>query len=307
LLEGMGSEFGMRPGTDLVWPCPASPTEVARLHEEELAKARELFGRSEQDQAASQWEHAAQRQAKAEALLNAPARPAGKEPTWHGRLLSEVLRNDKSAGTNKLTLAQMLTLRQVMTGGEPETVTFEVPVSYDFLDKRGALSLYVDPAPDSDSDEGCTAGQCECKRATNGNCLLVWSTIFETPGKHAVRAGLDLEDVATRSDEEIVGPLMPFVISNLCQFSLSSAHFQHEFGVTLRGKLPEDNGSYSVELKSPDGQLLKTLSGSASNGFVNIHWDLRDEHGRLCTNDAFDTVFQITLPDSGRSQTLRGP
>src|SRR5258706_1403335 len=143
-------------------------------------------------------------------------------------------------------------------------------------------------------------------RATNGNCLLVWSTIYETPGNHALQAGLDLNDHA-KPDEEISGPLATFVLTNLCQFSLSSAHFEHEYGVTLRGRLPELNGTYSLEFRSLAGELLKTIPGATSNRVIEVHWDLTDDHGKVCTNDSFDTVFHITLPDSGRSQTLKGP
>jgi len=53
--------------------------------------------------------------------------------------------------------------------------------------------------------------------------------------------------------------------------------------------------------------LVRTLKGTASDGIIDVHWDLIDEHGRTCTNQAFDTVFHITLPDSGRSQTIKGP
>ena len=32
-----------------------------------------------------------------------------------------------------------------------------------------------------------------------------------------------------------------------------------------------------------------------------------DQRGNLCTNQEFDTVVHITLPESGRSQVLKGP
>jgi hypothetical protein len=71
--------------------------------------------------------------------------------------------------------------------------------------------------------------------------------------------------------------------------------------------LPERNGAYAIEIKSPGGELLRTINGNTSNSFIKEHWDLTDEHGRVCTNDSFDTVVHVTLPGSGRSQTLKGP
>src|SRR5207249_10126965 len=132
-------------------------------------------------------------------------------------------------------------------------------------------------------------GEFECQRATNGNCLLAWKTIYEAPGKHALQAGLDLKD-RRNSDQELAGPLLPFTITNLCQFSLTSAHFDPRFGVSLRLRLPELNGAYVVELKSTSGQLLKTISGATANRDVKVHWGLTDEHGTLCTNHEFDTL-----------------
>src|SRR5262249_40212279 len=154
--------------------------------------------------------------------------------------------------------------------------------------------------------EGFQVGQVECKRATNGNCLLVWSTVYEAAGKHALQAGLDLHETAN-PDQEIVGPLTSFVVTNLCQFSLASSRFLPEQGVTLRARLTETNGTYPLGIKSTAGNLLKTFAGSTSNGVIKVHWDLKDDHGKVCTNIEFDTVFHITLPDSGRTQMLRGP
>jgi hypothetical protein len=40
---------------------------------------------------------------------------------------------------------------------------------------------------------------------------------------------------------------------------------------------------------------------------IRVYWDLLDDHGNRCTNEAIDSVFRVTLPGSGRSQTLKGP
>jgi hypothetical protein len=68
--------------------------------------------------------------------------------------------------------------------------------------------------------------------------LLVWNTIYEAPGKHALQADLDLNG-AQEPDTDISGPMIPFAVSNLCQFSLTSAHLEPEIGSTFRAKLGE--------------------------------------------------------------------
>ena len=95
---------------------------------------------------------------------------------------------------------------------------------------------------------------------------------------------------------------------HLCDEAKSAiAPLLHEFGATLRVKFPESNATCRLEIKSPAGALLKTIKAETSNGVMNIFWDLTADNGKRCTNDAFDTVFHIALPDSGKIQTLKGP
>jgi len=96
-----------------------------------------------------------------------------------------------------------------------------------------------------------------------------------------------------------------FVSTNLYQFNSAYEHF-YDDGATLYAKLVESNGVYSIELTSPAGAHLKTLTGRTSNGVIRAHWDLIDDHRQRYTNDSFDSVFTVTLPDSGRSQTMKG-
>jgi hypothetical protein len=290
----------------LVWPRPASAAEVEFARREQLKAQAEIADRNEDFQAEEQWRDTARRQAKVEKLLAAKPTVRSPEPTFRGRPLSEVLRNENTRGANLPCLDELLSLKPVTTGEEPEKVTFEVPIDQDVLTNIGSLNLYIDLHADEDSDGDCDVGQFELRRATNGNCLLVLSTIYESHGKHALQMGLELNE-PVQGEQFIVGPIAPFVVSNLCQFSLSSAYFNPAFGATLRAKLPEPNGTYSVEITSPTGEHLKTITGGTSNAVVKVHWDLTDDHGRKCTNNAYGTLIRVTLPDSGRSQTLKGP
>jgi len=278
--------------------------DVERFLQEELEAGKAQFTLAEEAATTEQWERSERRQAKVETILK--QQPPAYEPMWRGRPLAQVLQNELQPGTNQRSVSDMLTLRQFITGAEPEVVTFELPIDFKAVTNIGELFLLVDPCKDEDSDEGCVAALMESKPNTNGNCLLVWNTIYESPGKHAIQPAIFLND-ARRPDNLIGGPIAPFVITNLCQFSLTSAQFRREYGVTLRAKLPESNGLYKFEITSVAGELINTISGSTSNSLVNVHWDLLDEKGQLCTNNEFGTVVHITLPESHRFQRLKGP
>jgi hypothetical protein len=293
--------------SDLLWPRPASAEDVEGFYKAQAETHREQLEEIAEFDAELRWEQTAWRQAQAEKLLQAGNPPQTANPMVNGQTLSERLGNVTATGTNYYSMTELLTLKQVVFGGEPETVTFELPINFDALTNLGSLHLYVDPAmPDNFDDglAGCMAGWLECRRATNGNCLLVWNTVYEVPGNHFVQAGLWLgEDRAV----DVVGPLATFSISNICQFSVESSVFNPYIGATLRAKLPEDNASFSADMISPDGVLQKTITGSTTNGVIKVFWDLVNDQGVRCANQSFSTIFRVTLKDSGRTQIIRGP
>ncbi len=221
------------------------------------------------------------------------------EPTLEGKPLTEILKNPKTTGANKLTVDELLSLKQIVAGHEPDIATFEVLVGYDALKDQGELRLSV--------DGGAGAELEDCIRATNGDCLLEWNTDYEPPGQHALQAQLLCHEPKRIWQEiELKGPVMPYYSSNLVQFFEGDSLFTAK-GATLYGKLPESNGIYSIELKSLDGRHVKTISGTTSNGIINVDWNLIDDQGNIYTNNSFNAIYNITLPDSGRSQIIRGP
>jgi hypothetical protein len=308
--SGTRNYFLPQQAADLIWPRPASAAEVESLREEEQTAASSTRDSTEEMATATQWLNTQMRQAQVETILAAKPAAATTEPVIRGRPLHEILRNPDSSGTNQLSLAQMLTLKQVITGAEPDTVTFEAPIRYDAMTNLGYLKLYVDPCGEfgeyMTSDQGCVAEEIECNRATNGDCLLVWRTIYESPGKHALQMGLALNGL-TGSPLNTIGPFTTCVVSNLCQVSVTSRQFDPLGGATIRFKLPESNGVCAVDFLTTGGRRLKTISADTSNGFAKVHWDLTDEHGQRLRDREFDTVLHITLTDSGKSQTLKGP
>lgn len=56
----------------------------------------------------------------------------------------------------------------------------------------GELVLLVDADPDEVEAPDSGAKMQECNRAANGDCLLIWHTIYDPPGQHAVQVELTL-------------------------------------------------------------------------------------------------------------------
>ena len=294
------------PESDIVWPLPASAAEAASQHQQERDAAQTKAEEIESLQANAQWEHTARHQADLEMLLSAPPVTNVLDLVFLNSHVSDTLRNPPGAIANHLTLVQMLALRQIFTGNEPETITFQLPIAYDALTNFGDLHLYIDPTNNDDSDVGCNAMDMKCERAGNGDCLLVWSTLYESPGRHALQAGLMLDGLPP-DKQDFDGPLLPFTITNLVQFSLGSADYDVELGARFHARLPEANGAYSIECLTTNGAHLATLSGSTTNGEFNVIWNLVDDHGHRLNGETFNSIVHVTLPDSGRTQTLRGP
>jgi hypothetical protein len=303
-------------GGDLVWPLPASAAEAAAFTD---AKKQELEARIQAALEAEKEEAIqaeARRKATVAALMAQIENPAGqtakssaKDPAYKGRPLSQVIGNKAVLGNTNHSLDELLTVKQIITGQEPDVATFELPVSYDIITNIGGLHLLVDaPLKESDDDYAEAGEPQDCTRATNGNYLLVWNTTYDSPGQHVVRARLFCAERPGwhTFEVEVDGPLVPFYSSNLCQFDHRYDTFSPK-GATLYARLPESNGIYTIELKSPAGELLKTLKGTTSNGVIQVEWNLMDNHGRRYTGDSFNSEFNVTLPDSGRSQHVKGP
>jgi len=290
-------------GTDIVWPLPADVAEVSELRRHELETEAQKAEAAADNDAVSQWERTSRNQSSAGSFFIIPA-PEPPGLNYHGQPMSVALSANKT-GTNRPSLAELLTLHQITTGDEPEDITFEIPVNYDVVTNLGELLLCVDANPQS-APEIEPAQEMDLERSDDGKCHLVWSTLYESRGKHALHAALGIY-APQFSNPLIEGPITYFTITNLCQFSISSATFDPQTGATWRARLPESNGLYTIDLATPEGKRLKTITGSTTNGVIKVHWDLIDDQGQRFTNDSFDSVFHINLPDSVRSQTLNGP
>jgi hypothetical protein len=203
----------------------------------------------------------------------------------------------KALGMNPFDTSNPLTATQIITGGEPDIVTFEVPISYNVVTNIGNLYLLVD---------GNAAQFQECDPATDGNCLLKWNTTFDPPGQHYLAARLALHGMLSIGnsygpDPTILdgsGTLTAFYSTNVCQFNPVYTEYDTNNGAFLYAQLPEPGATYTIELNTSSGEHIKTIIGSTSSGEINEHWDLTDDNGNIYTNGGdIDAVFNISLLD----------
>ena len=307
-----------RPGTpeaefDLVWPRPNSDAAMQEEHqiqteaEKTKAKVKELRQKEYlKDISAREWDQSLTRQSRVAKILAADWSVVNSKPTFKGQSVEQYVGNPNASGTNQLSLDALLTPKQILPGREPEDITFEFPISYNVITNNNMLRLIVDGDPEEEFKMDSGGVVYDCERATNGDCLVIWHAIYDPPGAHAVQAYLVLDNPRG----EILymwGRPVAITTSNLCQFSLDCVNYDVDLGARFHARLPEKNGSYSIECVTTNGTHLTTLTGSTTNGEFNVVWNLVDDHGHRLNGETFNTIVHITLPDSGQSQTLRGP
>jgi len=306
------------PGTplaesDIVWPLPVGAAamqeeqQIQTEAEKTKAKVKELREKENLKEISDrEWNQSLMRQSRVSKILAADWSVVNSKPTFKGQSVEKYVGNPNVTGTNQLSLDALLTPRQIFTGKEPEDVISEFPISYDVITNHNMLRLIVDADPEDESKLDSGGIVYDCERATNGDCLVVWHAIYDPPGPHAVQAYLVLDD----KREGILymwGRPIVVTTSNLCQFSLDSSSYDVDHGATFHARLPETNGLYAIECVTTNGEHLKTLTGSTTNGEFNAIWNLVDDHGHRLTGETFNSIVHITLPDSARTQTLRGP
>jgi hypothetical protein len=168
-----------------------------------------------------------------------------------------------------------------------------VPLSYDLLAKHGffegdgKLCLFVDDH---------NAIECHgWTRATNGNCLIVWQTTDASPGPHRINAEFSL--FPGQRTIRATGPVTLITLTNICHINpyIGSTYFK---GVILYADLSDSNASYNIELLTPNGNHIKTITGNTSNGILNERWNLTDDHGNICTNSSVNAIYHVILPNS---------
>ncbi len=205
----------------------------------------------------------------------------------------------KALGMQPFDTSNPLALTQVITGEEPDFATFEVPVSYDTVTTSGTLSLNMNGA-------GVTLA--ECRRATNGNCLLSFNVDYDPAGLHYLSAGFRLgTDPGTPHPVTAAGGVIqPFCSSNSVQFYVNASMFD-EAGAFLDAQLFVQEADYTIDLydtsTTPRAWIL-TITNSTTNGVIQEDWGATNADGTLFTGTTVQAVFSVT--PAGNAAALPG-
>ena len=197
-------------------------------------------------------------------------------------------------GQNPLEVNNPLIATQIVVAVNSGLASLEVPVSYNIMTNIGRLKLLVD---------GNVASFQQCESTTNGHCLLVWNTTFDSPTNHYLQIQLLLNGQhhqGSTPDPTVltgVGKLELFNSTNICQFDPFYSSFDSG-GAILYAKTPAcPDADYTIELQTESGAHLRTITNSTSTGEISEHWDLTDDNGNVVTNDTIKAVFNVTLLD----------
>jgi hypothetical protein len=222
------------------------------------------------------------------------------EPTYQGLSITRWIQAKTSLDTNLLPLSALLTLRQVTSHDEPDIVNFEVPINYDLFQSNSCELNLGNLNKDGDFVECCLY---DCERAQDGNCILSWNTTYDPPGKHHLRTRLICGGPALHFDSiTIIGPILLFNSTNVLQFFESSSAFD-DTGVPLVAKLIEPVASFKIEITASDGKPLKTITGSTTNGWISLEWNLICDNGKKFEGDTINGKFEVTYPDGAHTNS----
>jgi hypothetical protein len=78
-------------------------------------------------------------------------------------------------------------------------------------------------------------------------------------------------------------------------------------GAFFHVKLAHPVGSYTLKITTPSGEHLHTITGSTTNGIVDVQWDLIDDTGKRYTNEALDSTWTVTFPNTKGPTSTNGP
>lgn len=215
------------------------------------------------------------------------------EPTYHNLPVSQWLQTKTLINPNKLSLTKLLTLKQVSQLDEMGIVRFEVPVKFDAVttNRIGGSVDFGIYTKEGDFVSFTFSGS---ERAADGSSQLWWTINYNAPGMHEIRANLTYYNGL--DEIEIIGPPLLYDSVNVCRFFEGYSLFDST-GALLQARLREQVAKYRIELTTPKGKHLKTITGSSTNGAINLEWDLKDDHGKKFKGDSFEGAFYVMYPD----------
>ena len=214
-----------------------------------------------------------------------------KERTNQGHNMSQWL---KILGTNTNSTDDPLKIVKITSDDKFGNVEFEVPMAYDllkrydFLRNNGRFHLNI-------NGRALSTG---CERVTNGNCILKCGANDFAPGTNRVQLEFFISNPSNK-DRSLyaTGPVTEFVSSNVC--SVNEQVFRDSKGiVVLWADLSISNAGYNIELLDTNGDHIKTISGTTSNGVINEQWNLIGDSGKSYSFDSFEAIYHIALTNS---------
>jgi hypothetical protein len=217
------------------------------------------------------------------------------EPSYEGKPISQWLHAKNIFNTNELSLSKLLTLTRVSSDDDSDIVRFDVPINYDALKtNRWSLDLGVV----NKEGDFALCDLYDSERSSSGDCLLCWNTSYDGSKKYNLRARLRCGGPKLNWNSiTIIGPPLIFISTNDLQFFESSSMFDST-SVPLVAKLIKPMATFKIEITTSDGRHLKTISGSTTNGWINLEWNLIDDKGKKFGGDTVNTEFEVTYPDS---------
>ena len=216
------------------------------------------------------------------------------EPTYENLPVSQWLQTKTLINPNRLPLSKLLTLTQVSQPDEMSVVKFEVPARYDPVYTNNGLGGGVNFGFFNENGDFVCFTFSGCERAADGGCQLWWIINYNAPGKHDIRA--DLSYYNGMDQIEIIGPPLTYYSSNVCQFFEGYSLFDTT-GALLQARLREPTAKYRIELTTQKGKHLKTITGSSTNGTINLEWDLKDDNGKIFKGHSFEGAYYVIYPD----------
>jgi hypothetical protein len=219
------------------------------------------------------------------------------EPAYRGLSISQWIQTKTLLNTNRLSLSKLLTFKQVSDQDESGIVEFELPISYDVL-KTNWWS--IDLGVINKNGDFALCDLYDCERATNGDCLLCWNTAYDAPRKYNLRVRLTCDGPKLQWDSiTIIGPALPFLSTNVIQYFESSSMFDSN-SVPLVAKLIKPVATFKIEITTPKGKHLKTITGHTTNGWISVEWNLIGDDGKKFEADTISTKFDVAYPDQHR-------
>ena len=218
------------------------------------------------------------------------------EPSYEGLQLSKWIKAKTKLNTRNLPISKLLTLNQASEVDGWGVVKFDVPVNFDaFTNSPFGGGVEVCILENTNGYlPGFYTGQ---ERSKDGHVIVWWNVNYDPPGLHEVRARLTYYNGV--DSIEILGPPLFYNSSNVCQFNEDSAPFNSS-GASIQARLREQIATYRIELKTTKGKHLRTISGTTTNGLIDLNWDLTDERGVKFKGELLDGLFFVNYPNDSR-------